>query len=139
MADRCPDTPTRASVDENGCPSMFQQGAKTITLQGVTFEPARPSSTAESEAALQDVAKQLQASPEVRVQVAGFTDNTGSRSGNIKISQKRAVAVEKFLEQNGVSPAQLSAKGYGPDKPVASNKTAQGRAKNRRVELIRME
>ena len=139
IADRCPDTPTRASVDENGCPSMFQQGAKTVTLQGVTFATGSATLTPESEAALHNVAKQLQASPEVRVQVAGFTDNTGSRSANIKISQKRAVAVEKFLEQNGVSPGQLSAKGFGPDKPVASNKTAEGRAKNRRVELIRVD
>jgi len=139
VADRCPDTPTRASVDENGCPSLFQQGAKTVTLRGVTFATGSATLTPESEAMLRDVAKQLQASPEVRVQVAGFTDNTGSRSANIKISQSRAVAVEKFLEQNGVSPAQLSAKGFGPDRPVASNKTAAGRAKNRRVELIRME
>jgi len=139
VADRCADTPTRAAVDENGCPSLFQQGAKTVTLQGVTFATAAATLTAESEAVLRDVAKQLQASPEVRVQVAGFTDNTGSRSANINISQRRAVAVEKFLEQNGVSPAQLSAKGFGPDRPIASNKTAAGRAKNRRVELIRME
>jgi len=118
---------------------MFQQGAKTVTLQGVTFATGSAKLTPESEAVLADVAKQLHASPEVRVQVAGFTDNTGSRSANIRISQSRAVAVEKFLEQNGVSPAQLTAKGFGPDRPVASNKTAEGRAKNRRVELIRME
>jgi OmpA-OmpF porin, OOP family len=139
VADRCPNTPNGQAVDENGCPILFQQGARTVTLQGVTFATGKATLTPESEARLQDVAKQLQASPEVRVQVAGFTDNTGSRSTNIKISQKRAVAVEKFLEQNGVSPAQLSAKGFGPDRPVASNKTAAGRAKNRRVELIRME
>ena len=139
VADRCPNTPNGQAVDENGCPVLFQQGAKTVTLQGVTFATGSAKLTPESEAVLADVAKQLHASPEVRVQVAGFTDNTGSRSGNLKISQKRAVAVEKFLEQNGVSPAQLTAKGFGPDRPVASNKTAEGRAKNRRVELIRME
>jgi outer membrane protein OmpA-like peptidoglycan-associated protein len=139
VADRCPDTPNGQAVDENGCPVLFQGAARTVTLTGVTFASGKATLTPESEAVLQDVAKQLQASPEVRVQIAGFTDNTGSRSGNIKISQKRAVAVEKFLEQNGVSPAQLSAKGFGPDKPVASNKTAEGRAKNRRVELIRMD
>jgi OOP family OmpA-OmpF porin len=56
----------------------------------------------------------------------------------MRLSQARAVAVEKFLEANGVSPAQLTAKGYGPDKPVASNKTVAGRAQNRRVELVRL-
>jgi len=139
VADRCPNTPNGQAVDENGCPILFERGARTVTLQGVTFATGKATLTPESQARLQDVAKQLQASPEVRVQVSGFTDNTGSRSANIKISQKRAVAVERFLEQNGVSPAQLSAKGFGPDRPVASNKTATGRAKNRRVELIRIE
>jgi OOP family OmpA-OmpF porin len=73
------------------------------------------------------------------VQVAGFTDNTGSRATNLRLSQQRAATVEKFLEANGVSPAQVSSKGYGPDNPVASNKTASGRAQNRRVELIRLQ
>lgn len=139
VADRCPNTPNGQAVDENGCPILFQRGARTVTLQGVTFATGKATLTPESEAVLQDVAKQLQGSPEVRVQVAGFTDNTGSRSANVRLSQSRAVAVEKFLEQNGVSPGQLSAKGFGPERPVASNKTAAGRAKNRRVELIRME
>ncbi|HKP50194.1 MAG TPA: OmpA family protein [Gemmatimonadales bacterium] len=139
VADRCPNTPNGQAVDENGCPILFQQGARTVTLQGVTFATGKATLTPESEAVLVDVAKQLQASPEVRVQVAGFTDNSGSRAANVRLSQSRAVAVEKFLEQNGVSPAQLTAKGFGPDRPIASNKTAAGRAKNRRVELIRME
>jgi outer membrane protein OmpA-like peptidoglycan-associated protein len=139
VADRCPNTPNGQAVDENGCPILFERGARTVTLQGVTFATGKATLTPQAEAVLGDVAKQLHASPEVRVQVAGFTDNTGSRSANIRISQSRALAVEKFLEQNGVSPAQLTAKGFGPDRPVASNKTAAGRAKNRRVELIRMD
>jgi outer membrane protein OmpA-like peptidoglycan-associated protein len=138
VSDRCPNTPNGQAVDENGCPILFQRGATTVTLQGVAFATGKSTLTPASEAVLQDVAKQLAASPEVRVQVAGFTDNTGSRSANIKLSQKRAATVEKFLEVNGASPAQVTSKGFGPDNPVASNKTAAGRAKNRRVELIRI-
>jgi outer membrane protein OmpA-like peptidoglycan-associated protein len=138
VSDRCPNTPNGQAVDENGCPILFQRGATTVTLQGVAFATGKSTLTPASEAVLQDVAKQLAASPEVRVQVAGFTDNTGSRSANIKLSQKRAATVEKFLEANGASPAQVTSKGFGPDNPVASNKTAAGRAKNRRVELIRI-
>jgi outer membrane protein OmpA-like peptidoglycan-associated protein len=56
----------------------------------------------------------------------------------MRLSKARAQAVEKFLEANGVSPAQTTSAGFGPDKPIASNKTAAGRAKNRRVELNRL-
>jgi outer membrane protein OmpA-like peptidoglycan-associated protein len=87
---------------------------------------------------LQNAAQQLAATPEVRVQVSGYTDNTGSRSANIRLSQARAQTVERFLEATGVSPAQVSSKGLGPENPVASNRTAAGRAKNRRVELTRI-
>ncbi len=138
-SDRCPSTPNGQAVDENGCPILFQRGATAVTLQGVVFATGKTTLTPESEAALKDVAKQLAASPEVRVEVAGFTDNTGSRSANMRVSQQRAATVEKFLEANGASPAQVTSRGYGPDKPVASNKTAEGRAQNRRVELIRIQ
>jgi OOP family OmpA-OmpF porin len=138
VQDRCPSTPNGQAVDENGCPILFQQGARTVTLQGVVFATGKSALTPQSEAVLQDVAKQLAASPDVRVQVSGYTDNTGSRAANLRLSQARAATVERFLEANGVSPAQVTSKGFGPDKPVASNKTAAGRAKNRRVELIRI-
>jgi OOP family OmpA-OmpF porin len=57
----------------------------------------------------------------------------------MRLSARRADAVEQFLIQNGVSPAQLTSKGYGPDKPVATNKTAAGRSQNRRVELTKTD
>jgi outer membrane protein OmpA-like peptidoglycan-associated protein len=138
VQDRCPNTPNGQAVDENGCPILFQRGARAVTLQGVVFATGKATLTPQSEAVLQDVAKQLVASPEVRVQVSGYTDNTGSRATNLRLSQSRAATVERFLEANGVSPAQVTSKGFGPDNPVASNKTAAGRAKNRRVELIRI-
>ena len=118
---------------------LFQPGAQTVALQGVTFAAGKATLTPESEVVLRDVARQLAASPGTRVQVSGYTDNSGSRATNTRISQQRAEAVERFLEANGVSPAQVTAKGFGPANPVASNKTAEGRAKNRRVELTRIE
>jgi outer membrane protein OmpA-like peptidoglycan-associated protein len=137
--DQCPGTPNGQAVDEKGCPVLFQPGAKTVALQGVTFATGKASLTPESEVVLRDVARQLAASPGTRVQVSGYTDNSGSRATNTRLSQQRAEAVERFLEANGVSPAQVTAKGFGPANPVASNKTAAGRAKNRRVELTRIE
>jgi len=136
--DQCPSTPNGQAVDETGCPKLFEGAKKTVILQGVTFATGSAVLTDEGKVVLVDVAHSLSANPSVRVQVSGHTDNTGSRATNMRLSKARAQAVEKFLEANGVSPAQTTSAGYGPDKPIASNKTAAGRAKNRRVELIRL-
>jgi len=137
--DKCPNTPVRTTVDENGCPVLFQPGTKTLILKGVTFATGKSDLTPESQEALKPVAASLAARPDVRVEVQGHTDNTGSRAVNMRLSKARADAVEKFLEANGVSPSQLTVKGYGPDKPIASNKTKDGRAQNRRVELDQIQ
>jgi OOP family OmpA-OmpF porin len=126
-------------VDENGCPVLFEPGTKTLILKGVTFATGKSDLTPESQEALKPVAASLAARPDVRVEVQGHTDNTGSRAVNMRLSKARADAVEKFLEANGVSPSQLTVKGYGPDKPIASNKTKDGRAQNRRVELDQIQ
>lgn len=137
-ADKCPDTPNGQAVDATGCPQLFQGAAKTIVLPGVTFASGKSTLSDESKAALVETAKALAANPEVRVEVAGHTDNSGSRKSNLKLSASRAKSVEDFLEANGASPGQVTSHGYGPDKPIASNKTAEGRAQNRRVELTRL-
>jgi OOP family OmpA-OmpF porin len=137
--DQCPNTPNGQAVDEKGCPILFKPGERKVILQGVNFEVNKATLTPESEGILKDVAHSLAENPSVRVQVAGFTDISGSRALNMRLSQARAETVAKFLEANGVSPAQVAgAKGYGPAQPVASNKTPEGRAKNRRVELRRV-
>ncbi len=75
----------------------------------------------------------------MKIQVAGHTDNTGSAAHNMKLSEARARSVMNYLISKGVGPAMLSEKGYGKNEPVADNKTAEGRAKNRRVGLRRVE
>ena len=136
--DKCPNTPNGQVVDENGCPVLFEGTKKSVILKGVNFEVGKAVLTDASKLILKDVATSLTARSDVRVEVQGHTDISGSRALNMRLSQARAAAVEKFLEENGVSPAQLTSKGYGPDKPVATNKTAAGRAQNRRVELVRL-
>jgi outer membrane protein OmpA-like peptidoglycan-associated protein len=135
--DQCNDTPVGQVVDEKGCPRLFEGTARTVILEGVTFSTGKSELTDESKAILTNVAQSLVANPEVRVEVAGHTDNTGGRRTNLRLSQSRADAVKDFLAANGVAPDRITAKGYGPDKPVASNRTAEGRAQNRRVELNR--
>jgi len=75
-----------------------------------------------------------------RFQIAGHTDNTGSKDANLKLSRERAEAVKTFLVKfYGISPERLVARGYGETQPVASNKTEEGRAMNRRVVFTRLD
>jgi OOP family OmpA-OmpF porin len=81
------------------------------------------------------VAASLVGNPQVRIEISGHTDSTGVRTRNIALSQARAQAVRAYLASQGVTPDRMVAKGYGPDRPVATNKTPAGRQQNRRVEL----
>jgi outer membrane protein OmpA-like peptidoglycan-associated protein len=78
----------------------------------------------------------LREHPERNVTIEGYTDSLGSESYNLDLSQRRAETVRDFLIKNGVSPAQVTARGYGENFPVASNNTEAGRQQNRRVEII---
>ncbi len=137
--DACPDTPAGTRVDARGCPELFEEGRTELVLEGVNFEVNSAQLTPAAQAILDRVAPSLVANPDVRVEVAGHTDNTGARSYNLTLSQRRAESVRNYLIQKGVPAAQVSARGYGPDNPIASNATREGRAQNRRVELRRMQ
>lgn len=84
---------------------------------------------------LNDIAAVLNQYPETRIVIAGNTDNTGSYSYNMQLSVKRARSVADYLVSRGVAPNRITINGYGPDRPIASNATATGRAQNRRVEI----
>jgi outer membrane protein OmpA-like peptidoglycan-associated protein len=137
MRDHCGSTPVGEKIDENGCPILFKKGARSVILRGVSFQTGRAMLTPEGRDVLRDIASQLVENPGYRVQISGHTDNTGSRAANLRLSLARARTVETFLEANGVPPTQVTAKGFGPDVPIAPNTTATGRAQNRRVELNR--
>ena len=91
----------------------------------------------ESQPVLDGAASLLKAHPEWKIAVEGHTDSTGDAASNRGLSQKRAQSVMAALVQRGVPAASLSAAGFGPDRPVADNRTEAGRAKNRRVELVK--
>jgi OmpA-OmpF porin, OOP family len=107
-----------------------------VEVPGIFFDTAKAEIKPESEAALKEVVKLLQADPALKVWVVGHTDNTGADEMNVSLSQARAAAVVKALSQLSIAPARLAAHGAGPYAPLAENKTEAGRAKNRRVELV---
>jgi OOP family OmpA-OmpF porin len=137
--DRCPNTPIGTAVDANGCPRVFEEGRKNVILEGVNFETNKAELRPESRAILDRVAESLKGYPELMVEVQGHTDSRGSADLNRKLSQARAETVRDYLIANGVAASRLIAKGYGPGMPAADNTTDAGRAKNRRVELLKAE
>jgi outer membrane protein OmpA-like peptidoglycan-associated protein len=136
--DRCPSTPAGVKVDAEGCQVLFEQAKKPLILEGVNFATGKAELTPESQAILDGVAESLVAHEDIKVQVGGHTDNTGSAAVNKRLSAARAEAVRQYLISKGVAADRLTARGFGPSKPIASNKTAEGRSQNRRVELTRV-
>lgn len=137
--DKCPNTPKGTQVDANGCPRVFEEGKRELVLEGVNFDTGKATLLPESKAILDKVAASLANYPELKVEVAGHTDSRGARAMNLKLSQDRAASVRDYLIGKGVAADQLTAKGYGPDKPIADNGTDAGRARNRRVELQKLD
>lgn len=107
-----------------------------VTLNNIFFDFNKSTLQKESCGELSRVAKFLKNNPKVSVELAGHTDNVGSHDYNMRLSDARAKEVADYLLKLGVPSERLTYKGYGPDKPVADNKTEEGRARNRRTEII---
>ena len=108
-----------------------------VAIYGIFFDTGKSELKPESGPALVEIAKLLKESPALKVYVVGHTDMVADLATNVKLSQARAQSVVNALvSQHGIASARLIAYGDGPYAPVASNKTEEGRAKNRRVELV---
>ncbi|MEO0557664.1 MAG: OmpA family protein [Bacteroidota bacterium] len=132
--------PSADPTDVSGAdPSDLQaaEAALQSALSGgpITFELATADLTASSRRVLDGVAEVLDRYPAIRAEVEGHTDNEDSSEHNLRLSQQRADAVRAYLIDAGIAAERLSARGIGEDQPIASNDTADGRARNRRVEF----
>ena len=106
-------------------------------VYGILFETGKADLKPESSEALKEIAALLQKNPAMRLHVVGHTDNVGTLASNMDLSARRAAAAVRALTTTyGIAAARLQSSGVGPLSPVASNKTEDGRAKNRRVELV---
>ena len=120
--------------------AIFADGLRTtghIAVDGILFETGKSDLKPESSAAIGEVAKLLKGDATLKIYVVGHTDNVGGVDGNMKLSQDRAAAVVQALVKQGIENARLRPFGNGPYSPVASNDAEGGRAKNRRVELVK--
>ena len=111
----------------------------SIALYGILFDFDRATLQQESNKQLQDVLTLLATNPELRLEIQGHTDSDGSEAYNLELSQRRSESVLEYLVLFGVDPSRLRAKGYGESMPVAPNDTDENKAKNRRVELVRLD
>jgi outer membrane protein OmpA-like peptidoglycan-associated protein len=108
------------------------------STQGILFDTGKSDIKPESTPTLKQIAAALKEHPELKVEVQGHTDNVGKADANMKLSQARADAVKGALTgEYAVPESQITARGYGDTKPAAVNATPEGRANNRRVELVK--
>lgn len=124
-----PNDPTDDKVKQTSAP---------VVLEGVTFPSGKAIVSPESERALMEVFNTLSSHPNIKVELRGYTDNTGSASANLQLSQKRADAVKNWLVNKGIAPSRIKAIGYGEANPIADNNTEAGRRLNRRIEFVQI-
>lgn len=110
-----------------------------VILYEILFDYDKASLQQKSDKQLQHVLTLLIENPELALEIQGHTDNKGEDAYNLTLSQQRAETVRQYLTLFGIPSKQLTAKGYGESQPVATNDTEEGRAKNRRVELVKMD
>ncbi len=134
--DKCPDVP--GTRDRKGCPKkvlvVVTQKAIKI-LQKIYFRTGRSRISLRSYPLLRQVAQVLKSRPTMKIRIEGHTDNRGSKRFNLRLSERRAKSVRRFLIRLGIAPERMIAKGYGMSRPIDSNRTRRGRARNRRVEF----
>jgi len=128
--DECPETRANLAVSDDGC--AIYDGV----VQGVNFKTASHELTLNAQRVLRTVAETLTRFPDTFVTVTAHTDFHGTEPYNQRLSERRARSVVNFLVSNGISRDRLRSTAYGETRPIATNATAGGRAKNRRVELV---
>ena len=133
--DKCPEV--KGTVANNGCPEVSDDAMKKLNdyAKTILFNSGKASFQKQTFPVLQSITAILKEYPTAKFSIEGHTDNSGKAKSNLKLSEDRAAAVKNYLIENGVAADRLSSTGFGQTKPVDSNKTAKGKANNRRVEV----
>jgi OOP family OmpA-OmpF porin len=158
--DKCPDTPIGVEVDESGCPDVVQMdrdgdgvfddidecpdtplGAIVDVrgcwvVKGVQFDYKKWDVKPQFNSNLDNIENILKNNPGLNIRIEGHTDDVGSMKYNIGLSGKRAQAIKDYLVDKGIDPSRITTTGLGFKQPIADNNTPEGRALNRRAEII---
>lgn len=141
--DQCVEEPERENnyQDEDGCPDEVPEEAKPFdgVIEGIVFDTAKSTIRAESRPKLDRAVKVLAQYPDLRIEIAGHTDSEGDEAFNLALSRERAWAVKAYLSGRGIDGSRIRTRGAGETEPIADNRTAQGRAQNRRIEFHRID
>ena len=128
-------------VDADGCPLPVPTKSAEVTAAGtwiykdIQFEVNKSDLKDSSFPTLNEIVNALNAQPGLNIEIQGHTDSTGAHDYNVDLSQKRAQSVRSYLISKGIDGSRMTSKGFGPDRPIASNTTKEGRSRNRRVEI----
>ena len=133
--DLCPEVAGPAS--NKGCPEPDEKEQKQLNQYAKTilFDTGKATIKFQSAEVLNQIINVLKKYPNSRFRIEGHTDSTGKKAKNMTLSQNRADAVKVYLIQGGIDAGRLESQGFGPEKPIASNKNKKGRELNRRVEI----
>lgn len=121
------------AVDTGAVQTQFEEILANSTIE---FQPSSAVLLDASTPTLQQMLKLLQSKPGIDIDIQGYTDSSGNAMRNRELSQQRAEAVMAWLAERGTGADRMQANGFGPDRPIASNDTREGRAQNRRVEIV---
>jgi outer membrane protein OmpA-like peptidoglycan-associated protein len=141
VKDACPREPGQPSPDpkQNGCPQFIKriEGSNEIQiLKKIEFDTGKSTIKSVSFPILDEVVRLLKANPGIKkLSIEGHTDDRGAKDMNMKLSDDRAASVKKYVTEHGIDAGRLESHGFGPEKPIETNKTDVGRQKNRRVEF----
>ncbi|MBQ0116686.1 MAG: OmpA family protein [Flavobacterium sp.] len=134
--DKCPDV--KGTVANNGCPEVSEDAIKKLNAYAKTilFNSGKSTFQKQTYTVLESITGILKEYPNSKFSIEGHTDSDGSDALNQKLSEERAAAVKNYLIEKGIDASRLSSQGFGESKPIDSNKTAKGKANNRRVEVL---
>jgi outer membrane protein OmpA-like peptidoglycan-associated protein len=140
--DKCPDVAENVNqyLDDDGCPdnppSRVVVTRERIEIKDtIQFEVGKATLLAASFPVLKDVATVMKDAPDIKIRIEGHTDSDGSDASNLTLSQARAESVLAYLQQQGIDASRMTAQGFGETRPIDTNRTTAGKAKNRRVEF----
>lgn len=133
--DKCPDE--AGTVSNNGCPEVTEEAIKKLNdyAKTILFDTNKDTFKQQTYPVLLAISAILKEYPSSKFSIEGHTDSDGSNEFNLRLSDSRAIAVKKYLVEQGIDEFRLSAMGYGEEKPIDTNKTKAGKANNRRVEV----